>query len=97
MPSGYKGLTASDVQIVDELEGLALVRSASDSTVLYEVNWILRTCTCNAHKYRKEETYLCKHIRGVLMVVADLTRRGRMVRPSGENSKYHTKNQEVEI
>lgn len=74
MPSGYQGLTASDVQIVDEVSGDALVKSVSDSTVLYDVNWIHKTCTCNAHKYRKDETYLCKHIRGVLMVVTDQKR-----------------------
>jgi hypothetical protein len=75
MPNNYQGLTASDVQIVDEIQGDAIVRSASDNTVTYDVNWISKSCTCNAHKYRKDETYLCKHIRGVLMVVADSKRR----------------------
>lgn len=71
MVNTYKGLTASDVLIIDER--YAVVKSKSDPTVLYDVDYIDKTCTCPDFKYvRKDKGDICKHVRAVLMVIQAL-------------------------
>lgn len=58
LEKGYQ--LTGEVMIVSDK--MALVRSQSDPTKLYEVNFVNEDCNCPDNQYRHVK---CKHLRGV--------------------------------
>ena len=74
---------AGDIQVVDEKDGKAYVRSQSDPSMRYHVVVEERFCDCP-----DSAVVICKHIRAVAMTLGGLSEFGLDSR-SRRNRSYH--------